>query len=126
MPRSKGAPTKVAKSRASGVKRKASVAADEYRTPAPPSELHVTPTTVATGTRLHRVHSDAFGGAEFNPGLKGNARFSPIRNAAGVAIPTIYAAGTMEGALMESVFHDVPHSAGFKQLDKAKPTALPR
>ncbi|HBO0859739.1 RES family NAD+ phosphorylase [Pseudomonas aeruginosa] len=98
------------------------VATDSHSTPPPPppSTLHVTSITVSRAQVLHRVHSDAYAGGQFNPGLKGNARFSPIRNAHGDSIPTIYAAGTFDAALMESVFHDVPHAAGFKQFDKRK------
>lgn len=67
-----------------------------------------------------RVHSDEYAGSQFNPGLKGNARFSPIRDTRREPIPTLYAADTFEAALMESVFHDVPHAPGFKQFDKRK------
>lgn len=66
------------------------------------------------------MHSEDYEGGEFNPGLKGNARFSPIRTTKGDPIPTLYAADTFEAALMESVFHDVPHAPGFKQFDKRK------
>ncbi|MDG9757829.1 RES family NAD+ phosphorylase [Pseudomonas chengduensis] len=95
-------------------------AADSYLTPEPPATLHITPVTLSRKKVLHRVHSEDYEGDEFNPGLKGNARFSPIRNAEGDPIPTLYAADTFEAALMESVFHDVPHAPGFKQLDKRK------
>lgn len=86
----------------------------------PPAELHVTSRTLKAGTRLHRVHSDSYAADQFNPGLKGNARFSPIKDASGAPVPTIYAATTFEAAAMESVFHDVPHAPGFKQYDKRK------
>ncbi|ATE58725.1 RES family NAD+ phosphorylase [Thauera sinica] len=95
-------------------------ATDDPLTPKPPATLHVTPVTLSRGQTLHRVHSDEYKGDQFNPGLKGNARFSPIRNAKGDPVPTLYAAGTFEAALMESVFHDVPHTPGFKQFDKRK------
>jgi hypothetical protein len=57
---------------------------------------------------------------QFNPGVQGNARFSPIRNDRGEPIPTLYAGTTLPCALMETVFHDVPHTAGFKSFDKNK------
>ena len=59
-------------------------------------------------------------GEQFNPGIEGNARFSPIRNATGAAIPTLYAAVTFDAAAMETVFHDVSHAPGFKHYDKRK------
>ena len=70
-------------------------------------------------TTLHRIHQDRYGAVQFNPGF-GNARFSPINDAKGNAIPTIYAGATFECAAMESVFHDVPYAAGLKAYDKAK------
>lgn len=95
-------------------------AADSHLTPKPPTTLHITPVTLSRKQVLNRVHSEDYEGDEFNPGLKGNARFSPICNAEGDPIPTLYAADTFEAALMESVFHDVPHTPGFKQFDKRK------
>lgn len=47
--------------------------------------------------------------AAFNDSGRGNARFSPLRRPdSGDVIPTIYAASTMRGAIMETVLHDVP------------------
>jgi RES domain len=40
-------------------------------------------------------------------------------NAAGVVIPTIYAGTTLDCALMETVFHDVPFVTGPKNWSKA-------
>jgi hypothetical protein len=65
---------------------------------------------------LYRVHHERFDGNEFNPTRMGNARFSPIFNASGDVIPTLYAGSTLVCALMETVFHDVPYKAGFKPL----------
>lgn len=90
--------------------------------PAPPSSLQdlITRERLPVGKAFHRVHSDAFGSVQFNPGDKGNARFSPISDATGRRIPTIYAGNTFDCALMESVFHDVPFQAGMKTHDKSK------
>ena len=44
-------------------------------------------------------------------------------NAAGVVIPTIYAGTTLDCALMETVFHDVPFAAGPKICSKASHVA---
>jgi RES domain len=43
----------------------------------------------------------------FNASGLGNARFSPLQGPGGT-IPTLYAAGTLDSALMETVLHDVP------------------
>lgn len=73
--------------------------------------------TVDAGLPLHRIHADRYAPAQFNPGTAGNARFSPIRDAASQPIATFYAASTFEAAAMETVFHDVPLIAGLKTLD---------
>ncbi len=89
-------------------------------TPAPPDMLHATLTSLAQGEVLHRVHQSKYQADQFNPGAHGNARFSPIQDEHGKPIPTLYGGTTMECALMETVFHDVPHTAGFKSFDKGK------
>ena len=66
------------------------------------------------GTRWLRVHEKRYESTQFNPSPDGNARFSPIKNALGLIIPTLYAAEDDASALMETVLHDVPSpSAGF-------------
>lgn len=73
--------------------------------------------TVDAGLPLHRIHADRYAPAQFNPGTAGNARFSPIRDAASQPIATLYAASSFEAAAMETVFHDVSLVAGLKTLD---------
>jgi hypothetical protein len=68
------------------------------------------------GEVMHRIHDDEYPVESFNPSPLGNARFSPIRDAAGNLIPTLYAATTPQGALMETIFHDVPYKPGFKRV----------
>jgi len=60
-----------------------------------------------------RVHSfDAatkrYAADAFNAPGAGNARFSPLVQGATV-VPTLYAASSLAGALMETVLHDVPY-----------------
>jgi hypothetical protein len=80
---------------------------------------NVTRFSLEARTTLHRIHQDAYGALQYNPGF-GNARFSPINDANGNSIPTIYAGGTFDCAAMESVFHDVTYAPGLKVYDKAK------
>jgi hypothetical protein len=68
------------------------------------------------GEIMHRVHDAVYPVDSFNPSPLGNARFSPIRDSAGNVIPTLYAATTPQGALMETIFHDVPYKPGFKRV----------
>ncbi|GLS20186.1 hypothetical protein GCM10007874_32030 [Labrys miyagiensis] len=63
-------------------------------------EAHV---VVTKGTELHRIHPAAYKAEQFNPTAAGDARFSPFRNAAGVIIPTIYAAQTFPCATCEII-----------------------
>lgn len=55
-----------------------------------------------------RVHPGRFRPAQFRSGIDGNGRFSPIKGAGGVVIPTWYGARTLACAMMETVLHDVP------------------
>lgn len=88
--------------------------------PPPPKRLDATLVTWGGGLEFHRVHDLAFGANEFNTSAKGNARFSPITDDMGVLIPTLYAGTTLDCALMETIFHDVPFKAGFKPFSKLK------
>lgn len=65
-------------------------------------------------------NQDKYRAAQFNPGTQGNARFSPIQDEMGRPIPTLYGGTSRDCALMETVFHDVPYTAGFKSYDKKK------
>lgn len=86
----------------------------------PPTTLAVSTMKWSLDTIIHRVHQDKYAGDQFNPGLNGNARFSPIRDALGEPIPILYGGSTFECAAMETVFHDVPFALGLKTLDKTK------
>jgi hypothetical protein len=90
--------------------------------PAPPADLAklVNLTTWPKGQVIHRIHLATYGSSEFNPGPRGNARFSPIKTANGASVPTLYGGMTFDSAAMETVFHDVPFVAGLKTFDKNK------
>ncbi len=88
--------------------------------PPPGPGLHATLTLWPAGREIYRIHDSSYGSCQFNPGNKGNARFSPISTTAGKAIPTLYGGSTFECAAMETVFHDVPFAPGFKTFDKDK------
>lgn len=61
-----------------------------------------------TPGRWWRVHDARFAPTAFNDSGQGDARFSPL-HAGGRLVPTLYAAATLEAALMETVLHDVPY-----------------
>jgi hypothetical protein len=68
---------------------------------------------------LHRVRAGAWGPAEFNLSRFGNARFSPLFDNSDNIVPTLYAGTTLDCALMETIFHDVPYASGLKTVSKA-------
>lgn len=88
------------------------------RLPAAPLEAQV----ISWGRDLavSRVHGSAYLPGVFNQSVQGNARFSPIRDTKRNIIPTLYAATSMQGALMETVFHDVPYKRGLKSVARAR------
>lgn len=86
----------------------------------PADELDATIVLWGKGQEFHRVHDAVYEGNEFNPSRKGNARFSPIRDSDGKIIPTLYAGTSLDCALMETIFHDIPFAAGFKPLSITK------
>ncbi len=57
---------------------------------------------IAANTPLWRVHPSKYPELAFNPGL-GNARFSPIKDASGNFIPTLYSGSDIGAALMQTV-----------------------
>jgi len=70
--------------------------------------------TLAPG-RWWRVHpwdatTGLYAADAFNASGRGDARFSPLAGAtAGTWVPTLYAAASLDAALMETVLHDVPY-----------------
>lgn len=80
----------------------------------PAESLQATLIEWGGGKTLYRVHHERYQGNAFNPTRRGNARFSPIVNRSGDVIPTLYAGSTLDCALMETVFHNVPYKPGFK------------
>ena len=84
---------------------------------APPAEsLDARLISWGAGEIMYRVHDAVYAVDSFNPSPLGNARFSPIYDSDVEVIPTLYAATTPQGALMETVFHDVPYKPGFKRV----------
>ncbi len=82
----------------------------------PAESLQATLIEWGGGKTLYRVHHERYRGNAFNPNRRGNARFSPVADRSGNVISTLYAASTLDGALMETVFHNVPYKPGFKWL----------
>ena len=64
---------------------------------------------LAVGTHVHHVHPNRYTALAFNPHVdpKSLARFSPIFDATGSAIPSWYGGLSERGALYETIFRDV-------------------
>lgn len=62
--------------------------------------------TWRAGRPIIRGHNSALGATEFNTS-NDSRRFRPVTSH-GAIVPTLYGADLVEGALSESVFHDVP------------------
>lgn len=75
--------------------------------PPDPSTLDPLLETWARGERIVRCHKSAFGATEYNPGF-GRGRFHPFENDKGTGVPTVYGSSSLDGALSETVFHDLP------------------
>jgi len=84
--------------------------------PPDPSTLDPLVIEITAGTPLVRVHSIGRSAADFNPGAGRPSRFAPLHRTDGTAIPTLYAATTIAGALSESIFHDVPYQGRGKRI----------
>lgn len=83
--------------------------------PAPPTDTStLTPVfeTWDIGTVLFRGHDCGPYGRRFNPKYGGPKRFSFFQDKAGDNVPVLYAGKTIEVAIAETLFHDLPRKKG--------------
>jgi hypothetical protein len=78
-------------------------------TPDPPSPFRPREITLAAGTRMHRVYDNRFAAVELNPGPKGAGRFHFFGEP---PVPVLYAAGTEEAAVAETLLRNIPVAGG--------------
>lgn len=76
--------------------------------PPSPTSLHPLLFIWEKGRPFIRCHNVRFGATVFNPGKGRGGRFHPFPGARGRVVPTLYAAAHLDGALAETVFHNVP------------------
>jgi hypothetical protein len=74
--------------------------------------------TLAAGTLLERVHDRNHAANSFNPCQGAPTRFAPVYDTKGDCVPSLYAAGTLEAAIYETIFHDVPVTARRKTVPR--------
>jgi hypothetical protein len=90
-----------------------------FAVPAPPADLpQPNRALLPAGRVLHRVHRSDFTGASFNPCQGRPTRFAPIRSADGACVPSLYAGSSLDAAIFETVFHDIPARARLKTVPK--------
>ena len=91
------------------------------RAPHPPLDPLIEPWPA--GQVIHVIHDAAYEPESFNPGidsagtLRSPTRFAPIRDAKGRVVPYLYGGSSREGAIFETVFHNVPIDAPDKFVD---------
>lgn len=83
--------------------------------PPDPSALDPLITVWTAGRPLVRCHPSSYGATEFNPRAGTPGRFRPVRRRSR-AVGTLYGADGAEGAVSETVFHDVPVRDEAKQV----------
>lgn len=87
----------------------------------PPLQLEAPNICVlAGGTVVHRVHMSDFPGDAFNPCQGGPSRFAPIHDKRRKCVPSLYAATSVEAAIDETLFHDVPLRARRKTIPRVQ------
>ena len=64
--------------------------------------------TLAAGTTVVRVHDRSYQANGFNPCEGAATRFAPMHDTQGNCIPSLYAASSLEAAIFETIFHDIP------------------
>ena len=74
--------------------------------------------TLEAGAHVHRVHDRNYGANAFNPCKGSPTRFAPVYDAADECVPSLYAADTLEAAIHETIFHDVPVTAKRKTVPR--------
>ncbi|WP_300676058.1 RES domain-containing protein [Nocardioides sp.] len=82
--------------------------------------------TLPAGTALYRVHSSRFAPHQFNPGLGAPSRFAFFPDQHGVPVPVLYAAAAENGAVAETLLHDVPLAGGYLDYDTYASTVMSR
>ena len=85
----------------------------------PPATLAV-PNIVSldAGALVHRVHDPNYSASGFNPCEGSPTRFDPVYDIVGTRVPSLYGADTLESAIHETIFHDIPVKAKRKTVPR--------
>ena len=74
--------------------------------------------TFEAGALLERIHDRHYRPNEFNPCNGAPTRFAPIQDLQGDCVPSLYAGDTLESAIYETIFHDIPAEARRKTVPR--------
>ena len=74
--------------------------------------------TFEAGALLERIHDQSYRPNEFNPCNGAPTRFAPIQAVQGDCVPALYAGDTLESAIYETIFHDIPAEARRKTVPR--------
>ena len=74
--------------------------------------------TFEAGALLERIHDRNYRPNEFNPCNGAPMRFAPIQDLQGDCVPSLYAGDTLESAIYETIFHDIPAEARRKTVPR--------
>lgn len=93
--------------------------------PDPPDFGQVEPLvhTWASGERIVRVFGDNHLPASFNPGkrvAKARGRFHFFTDSAGKIVPVLYGSTLEDGAIAETIFHDVPLRGALRTVSESR------
>jgi hypothetical protein len=71
------------------------------------------------GKEIHTIHHTEFEPQSFNPAAAPTkpTRFAPIHDSSGKPVPYLYGGSSLEGAIFETIFHNVPIDAPDKFVD---------
>lgn len=84
-------------------------------TPRPPRPFDPLIATMSAGSPLYRVYSPPRHATEFNPGVGAPTRFAFFGTP---RVPVLYAAGSEEAAIAETLLHDIPPQGGPLPYDR--------
>lgn len=73
-------------------------------------------------TLIERIHKRIYAANSFNPCKGKFGRFSPISDKYQNCVPSLYAGTTLEVAVFETIFHDVPATARSKSVRRQEVT----
>jgi hypothetical protein len=87
------------------------------RPPTPPLDALIV-SWPPTGFEIHTIHNTDFEPQSFNPGVSTRpTRFAPICDSSDKPVPYLYGGSSLDCAIFETIFHNIPLDATDKFVD---------